>query len=95
MSDVLIARIRACLADYDVQPTAVLDLDELAAEICEAVLPTYVAAEHAPTPIWWQLLDESGVCTNCLTDDCGCCVGCGGINADCDPPGTHGYWCGL
>lgn len=95
MSDVLIARIRACLTDYEVTPPNNLDVDELAAELLEAVLPTYAAAEYEPTPVGWQLVDNSGVCTNCLCADCWCCVGCGGINSDCDPPGTHGYWCGL
>lgn len=77
MSDVLIARIRACLADYDVQPTAVLDLDELAAEILEVALPTYVAAD-------WRCSACRLTASSTTPSD-----------SDCDPPGTHGYWCGL
>ena len=68
--------------------------DELAAEILSAVLPLDDQAEW-DNPIWWQLAYTSGICSNCLCSDCGCCVGCGGINADTDPAGTHGYWCGL
>ena len=94
MSDVLIGRIRDCLTAYGVTPPANLDCDELAAEILSAVLPLDDQAEW-DNPIWWQLIIETGVCTNCLANDCECCHGCGGINSDCDPPGTHGYWCGL
>lgn len=92
MSDVLIARIRACLADYDVQPTAVLDLDELASEILLYVLPSN-DDDCDDEPIFRQLICDLGVCTNCYTEDCACCRGCGGINADIG--GSHGYWCGF
>ncbi|WVX89696.1 hypothetical protein SEA_FEYRE_77 [Mycobacterium phage Feyre] len=46
-----------------------------------------------PTPIFDQVLNDLGACLNCLTRDCACCIGCGGIDADLDPPGTHGYAC--
>lgn len=92
MSEVLAARLRAELDVVLANPN--LTRDEMAYELLDAVLPLDDQAEW-DNPIWWHLLIESGVCTNCLTDDCGCCVGCGGINADTDPAGTHGYWCAL
>ncbi|WNM68377.1 hypothetical protein SEA_TIERRA_88 [Mycobacterium phage Tierra] len=47
------------------------------------------------TPIYDQVLADLGVCLNCRCTDCGCCVGCGGVDADVDPAGTHGYHCAL
>ncbi|QAX95622.1 hypothetical protein I5H03_gp024 [Mycobacterium phage Nibb] len=44
-------------------------------------------------PIYDQVLDDLGACRNCLTSDCACCPGCGGTDADLDPPGSHGYAC--
>lgn len=44
-------------------------------------------------PIRDQVLDDLGLCRNCLCSDCGCCVGCGGVDADLDPAGSHGYAC--
>ena len=93
MSDVLRARIRECLTTYDVPSGSLFDLDELAAELLESVLPLDgLDAE----PIWEQLIiDNPGRCMNCLclVDDCGCCVGCGAPDADLI--GSHGYWCAL
>lgn len=42
-------------------------------------------------PICDQLLEEWGLCRNCYCSDCGCCVGCGGVNADFES--GHGYAC--
>uniref|UniRef100_A0AAU8GRK9 Uncharacterized protein n=1 Tax=Mycobacterium phage Pharb TaxID=3136626 RepID=A0AAU8GRK9_9VIRU len=46
-----------------------------------------------PEPIYDQVLDDLGLCRNCKCADCGCCPGCGGVDADLDPPGSHGYVC--
>lgn len=37
-----------------------------------------------PNPEYWATIRALKVCTNCLCsfDDCGCCHGCGGIDAD-------------
>lgn len=35
-----------------------------------------------PTPIYDQVLDDLGACLNCRCADCGCCVGCGQVDAD-------------
>ncbi|AIM50412.1 hypothetical protein PBI_OMNICRON_79 [Mycobacterium phage Omnicron] len=45
------------------------------------------------SPIFDQVVDDLDACRNCLTVDCGCCPGCGGTDADLDPPGSHGYAC--
>ncbi|QNJ58303.1 hypothetical protein SEA_ELLIE_80 [Mycobacterium phage Ellie] len=45
------------------------------------------------SPIFDQVLADLGACLNCRCTDCGCCVGCGGVDADLDPPGSHGYVC--
>ena len=92
MSAVLVARIRDCLNGYQVAAPPNLDLDELAAEILDAALPV-TEAEYEPDPIWWRLAYKSGVCPNCLCTDCGCCIGCGQVDADIF--GSHGYWCVL
>lgn len=91
MSDVLRARLRACLEDYGVTPPPNLDLDDLAAELLGAVLPA--PDDQGDTPILWQLARRPGICMNCLCTDCGCCVGCG--QPDADLIGSHGYWCAL
>jgi hypothetical protein len=49
-------------------------------------------------PIWDSVIVDLGVCTNCLCSDCGCCMGCADINADCVLPfpyssESHGYGC--
>lgn len=90
MSEVLVARIRAGLDHVLDNPN--LTRDEMAYELLDAVLPV-TEAEYEPEPIWWQLVVESPVCSNCFCTDCGCCVGCGQVNAD--VVGRHGYWCGL
>lgn len=43
-------------------------------------------------PIWDAVVSDLSICINCWCTDCGCCAGCGGINADLDPNG-HGYVC--
>lgn len=50
-------------------------------------------AEFIDTPIWHALAYHSTVCPNCLCADCGCCLGCGQVDADIF--GSHGYWCAL
>lgn len=95
MSDVLRARIRDCLTDYQVVTYLTLDLDELAAEILDAVLPA-ADADYDTEPIWRDLVaNNPGRCMNCLcpVDDCGCCIGCGQVDADIF--GSHGSWCAL
>ncbi|QFG08473.1 hypothetical protein I5H09_gp018 [Mycobacterium phage Yunkel11] len=42
-------------------------------------------------PIYNQVLDDLGACRNCGCADCGCCVGCGQVDADLF--GSHGYAC--
>lgn len=42
-------------------------------------------------PIWDSVIRDFDICTNCWCSDCGCCIGCGGINADFF--GSHGYGC--
>lgn len=94
MSDVLRARIRECLTAYAVPGGPLLDLDELAAELLESVLP--LDDDVDAEPIWNQLMiDNPGRCMNCLcpVDDCGCCAGCG--QPDADLIGSHGYGCAL
>lgn len=44
-------------------------------------------------PIWDSVIRDLSICTNCWCTDCGCCIGCGDINADCE--GDHGYHCAL
>lgn len=41
-------------------------------------------------PIYNALLNELGACSNCGCTDCGCCLGCGELDADLDPRG-HGH----
>ncbi|QJD50484.1 hypothetical protein SEA_CHRIS_82 [Mycobacterium phage Chris] len=43
------------------------------------------------SPIFDQVVDDLGACLNCLCTDCGCCVGCGQVDADLF--GAHGYVC--
>lgn len=92
MSDILRARIRACLNHYQVPSGTLLDTDELAAELLDAALPV-TNAEFETEPIWWALVYTPGMCSNCLCTDCGCCVGCGQVDADIF--GSHGSWCAL
>lgn len=47
--------------------------------------------EYYRNPIWDSVVRDLGVCINCLCSDCGCCHGCGDINADLF--GAHGYAC--
>lgn len=91
MSDVLRARLRECLDEYQVPSGRLLDLDELAAELLDAVLP--LAGEEWDGPIWWRLVGEWGICTNCWQryEGCACCPGCG--QPDADIFGSHGSWC--
>lgn len=44
------------------------------------------------TPIWDSVVRDLDICTNCWCTDCGCCIGCGEINADIDYR-PHGYAC--
>lgn len=47
--------------------------------------------EYFHAPIWESVIRDLDICSNCWCTDCGCCVGCGGINADIE--GWHGYGC--
>lgn len=42
-------------------------------------------------PIWDSVVRDLDICTNCWCSDCGCCVGCGQVDADLF--GAHGYVC--
>ncbi|MCG7596338.1 hypothetical protein [Mycobacterium sp. PSTR-4-N] len=92
MSDILRERIRVCLTAYSVEPPPNLDIDELAAELLDAVLPAN-DDDCLDEPIFRSTICGMGVCTNCYCDDCSCCIGCGQIDADII--GSHGYWCAL
>lgn len=82
------SRIRQCLTDYGIESGYLLTVDELAAEIELAVFPPN--DDHVwHMPIWFGLLTELGICANCLCMDCGCCIGCGQVDADLF--GVHGY----
>lgn len=88
---VLESRALECLRSYGFAHDT-LTAEEMAAEIVEAVLPT-TDAEYDDWPLWRELVEQLGVCTNCMCNDCGCCVGCG--DTDADIIGSHGYGCTL
>lgn len=58
----------------------------------EIPLATYRREVNWPiTPIYDQVLRDLDACLNCRCADCGCCVGCGQVDADYF--GAHGYVC--
>ncbi|QRY51815.1 hypothetical protein [Mycolicibacterium septicum] len=73
----------------------ILSAEEIAAEIVEAVLPFDEEDWTVGEPIWYSITAELDICSNCLCTDCGCCYGCGGVNADVVRPEEHGYHCGF
>lgn len=61
-------------------------------------------ARHIDLTTCWiyeSVLADLGACRNCCCTDCGCCVGCGDVDADCDVnismvfgiTSRHGYVC--
>ena len=87
MSEVLRARMRECLTAYQVGCGTLLDVDELAAELLESVLPGN-DNDCMDEPLFRALICEWGVCTNCYGGDCACCPDCGATDADLI--GSHG-----
>ena len=69
MSEVLRARMRECLTAYQVGCGTLLDVDELAAELLESVLPGN-DNDCMDEPLFRALICEWGVCTNCYGGDC-------------------------
>jgi hypothetical protein len=86
--NILELRLLDCLRSYGFTHPNLTD-EEMASELLLALFP--LDEDEPDPPIWWHLIHEPGVCPNCMCTDCGCCVGCGGINADLE--GGHGYAC--
>ena len=90
-TSVLESRALECLRSYGFTHDT-LTAEEMASEVVEAMLPV-VDAEYDDWPLWRELVEQLGVCTNCMCTDCACCPGCGATDAD--VIGSHGGWCAL